>query len=103
MSELWSVTSALCTGIMFGAIFFGGLWLTVRKGILSGNAVFWFLGSMLLRTGIVLLGFYYFFGSDWKKILAGLVGFVMTRLIVTHLTRVTKNQNLVVRQTHHAP
>jgi F1F0 ATPase subunit 2 len=87
LSELLDLASALGAGIMLGTIFFGGLWWTVRQGISSSRVAFWFLGSMLLRTCIVLLGFYFFFGNNWKKMLLGLLGFIIARLVVTRLTR----------------
>ena len=43
---------------LLGAIFFGGLWWTVRKGVASRRPALWFLGSLLLRTSIALAGFY---------------------------------------------
>ncbi|MHB8354511.1 MAG: N-ATPase subunit AtpR [Burkholderiales bacterium] len=103
MNELWSLASALGAGIMLGAIFFGGLWWTVRQGVSSRQVALWFLGSMLLRMCIVLLGFYFIFGSDWKKILTGLLGFIIARLIVTRLTRAMERSSLTTRETRHAP
>ena len=38
-------------GSMLGVLFFGGLWWTVQKGVTSDLPAFWFLGSLLLRTG----------------------------------------------------
>lgn len=35
MSEILAFTLALATGLFLGAMFFGGLWWTVRKGISS--------------------------------------------------------------------
>ena len=45
-------------------ILFGGLWWTVRKGVASERAALWFFGSMLLRTGAVMLGFYFVAGRQ---------------------------------------
>ena len=42
-----------------GAIFFGGLWWTVRRGISSRRPALWFFGSLLLRMSIALAGFYF--------------------------------------------
>src|SRR5450759_4117968 len=55
MIDLLSLAFALIAGIMLGAIFFGGLWWTVRKGVSAKHPAFWFFYSMLLRTCIVLL------------------------------------------------
>jgi F1F0 ATPase subunit 2 len=103
MNETLSLASALVAGIFLGAFFFGGLWWTVRRGISSKRVALWFLGSMLLRTGIVLLGFYFILGDNWKRLLAGLIGFVIARLIVTRLTRVTEQIIPLARKAGHAP
>ena len=87
MNEALSLASALIVGVLLGAVFFGGLWWTVRQGVLSKQPVLWFLGSLLLRMCIVLLGFYFIFGDDWQRLLAGLLGLIIARIIVTRLTR----------------
>ena len=58
MNEPLMLVLAVVAGVLLGAIFFGGLWWTVRKGVSSTRPALWFLGSLLLRTGIVLAGFY---------------------------------------------
>jgi F1F0 ATPase subunit 2 len=69
-------------------VFFGGLWWTVRKGVSSPRPALWFLGSLLLRTGIVLAGFYFVGRRSWERLLACLLGFVIARLVVVmRLTR----------------
>lgn len=103
MNELWGLGSALGTGFMLGALFFGGLWWTVRQGISSGQVVLLFLGSMLVRTCIVLFGFHFIFGNDWKRILTGLFGFIIARLMVTRLTRAKEHPVIVDRESPHAP
>lgn len=87
MSMYVSLSLAVLAGSVLGAFFFGGLWWTIRRGLSSPRPVSWFFGSLLLRTGMVLIGFYYLLGDDWRRLLAGLLGFVITRLIVTRLTR----------------
>ncbi len=87
MNETLSLLVAVLAGILLGLFFFGGLWWTVRKGMASKYAALWFMGSMLLRTGVVLLGFYFVLGDDWRRLLAGLLGFVVARFIVMRLTR----------------
>ena len=52
------LVGAGAVGLVLGAVFFGGLWWTVRKGVASPRPALWFVGSMLLRTGVVLAGFY---------------------------------------------
>lgn len=104
MNEWLTLTLALMAGLLLGAIFFGGLWWTVRKGVASERVALWFLGSMLLRTSVVLLGFYFVLGDNWQRLVAGLLGFVIARLIVTRLTRPSgEHPTRPVPETSHAP
>jgi F1F0 ATPase subunit 2 len=89
MSNIWPLLPALAMGILFGVIFFGGLWWTVRKGMKSPQPWLWFLGSFLLRLSITLVGFYTVANDDWKKFLACLVGFLLARIATTYVTRET--------------
>jgi F1F0 ATPase subunit 2 len=89
MNEAVGLLLALAVGVVLGAIFFGGLWWTIRKGIAAKTTpvpALLFLGSLLLRTGIVLAGFYWAAGGHWERLTACLAGFVMARLYVTRLT-----------------
>lgn len=103
MTDALVLAFALAAGILLGAIFFGGLWWTVRKGLTAKHPALWFFGSMVLRTSIVLLGFYFVMGDDWRKLLAGLIGFVIARLVVIRLTRAANPSGQLVREAGHAP
>ena len=83
MYETLSLAPALATGVLLGAIFFGGLWWTVRKGFSSKQPALWFFGSLLLRMSIALAGFYFVSGGRWERLLVCLFGFLMARLVVT--------------------
>jgi F1F0 ATPase subunit 2 len=87
MSEVLVLLLCGLGGIMLGAIFFGGLWWTVQKGLGSPRAALWFLGSLLVRTALVLVGFYLISRGDWRNVVACLVGFVIGRVGVTLLVR----------------
>src|ERR1035438_4192463 len=87
MNDFLLLALALVAGLVLGAIFFGGLWWTVRKGVAAKNAALWFLGSMLLRMGIVLAGFYFVGRGDWQRLVTCLLGFIIARFIVMRLTR----------------
>jgi len=86
MNEMLSLAPALVAGVLLGAIFFGGLWWTVRKGFSSKRPALWFFGSLPLRMSIVLAGFYFVSDGRWERLLACLLGFVTARLIVTRLS-----------------
>lgn len=87
MNEALLLALALSVGVVLGAAFFGGLWWTVRNGVSSEQPALWFLGSLLLRMGIALAGFYFVSGGHWERLVLCLVGFVMARLVVTWLAR----------------
>jgi F1F0 ATPase subunit 2 len=92
MSETLALVSALVlsllAGVLLGAIFFGGLWWTIRRGVSSKQPAAWFFFSLLIRTGIALAGFYFLARGDWRRVLFCLLGFILARLLVTWFTRV---------------
>ena len=103
MNETLILGMAWLAGGALGAIFFYGLWWTVRKATASEQPASWFLGSLVLRTSLVLAGFYYVSSGDWKRLLLCLLGFVMARLVVTWITRPSKNyQNHAEQEERHA-
>ena len=104
MNEPLTLLLAFVAGGMLGAVFFGGLWWTVRKGVSSKQPAFWFFGSLLLRMSIALAGFYVVGRGHWERLLLCLLGFVMARLIVAWLTRpAAENQIRPAQEASHAP
>lgn len=87
VTDVASLILPFLSGVLLGAIFFGGLWWTVRKGLASPYPARWFLGSQLLRTTITVTGFYLVARSRWEGLLICLAGFLLARLIVTGLAR----------------
>ena len=85
MHEWWTLAPAPVAGMLLGAAFFGGLWWTVRQGVLSPRPAAWFLGSVLVRTRILLAGFYYVSGGHGDRLLACLLGFVIARFFLMWL------------------
>ena len=73
-------------GLLLGIIYFGGLWWTVHHAVVSARPASWFFGSLLLRVGLTLGGFYLAAGDDWKRPVACLLGFIAARSIVIRLT-----------------
>ena len=104
MNEFVTLALALVAGLLLGAIFFGGLWWTVRKGLSSKQPALWFFGSLLLRMSIALAGFYFVSGGHWERLLLCLLGFVVARFIVTRLTRPpVEHHNSQTQEAGHAP
>ena len=91
-------------GVLLGLLFFGGLWWTVQRGLASGRPALWFVGSFLLRTGVVLAGMYVVSGGRWEALLACLAGFVVARVIVTRLAGPPAGcRGTPAREARHAP
>ena len=78
---------SLVAGLLLGAIFFGRLWWTIRKGLSSPRPAMLFLSSAVLRMSIVVAGFYFVSNGLWQRLLACMAGFIIARLAVTWLTR----------------
>ncbi len=104
MNEALTYTLSGIAGGLLGAVFFGGLWWTVRKGVASPRPALWFLGSALVRMGIVLAGFYWIGRDDWRRLLVALAGFVVARFVVLRLTRTpVAKANGGTKEASHAP
>jgi F1F0 ATPase subunit 2 len=104
MNEYLTLALAWVAGLLLGAFFFGGLWWTVRRGVSAQRPALWFLISSLLRTGIILTGFYFISGNHWERLVAALLGFVIARFIVTRLTAPPiEHHNPPAMESGHAP
>jgi F1F0 ATPase subunit 2 len=104
MNEFLSLALALAAGVLLGAIYFGGLWWTVRKGVSSQRPALWFFGSLLLRMSITLAGFYFVGREDWERWLLCLLGFVLARLVARWLTRSSgRNLTAPTQEASYAP
>ena len=93
MGDIPALALALLVGALLGAFFFGGLWWTVRKAVTSEGPAIWFLGSLLLRTGVILAGFYFVSQNHWSRLVMCLLGFLIARVIVVkRLTRAPEEE-----------
>jgi F1F0 ATPase subunit 2 len=93
--QAWAATAdtpivagaVLLGGGALGAVFFGGLWWTVQRGAVSAVPGRWFLGSLVLRTAVVLAGFYVLGAGQPLRLGLCLLGFWLARVIVLRVTR----------------
>ncbi len=82
---LANVLSAIAGGV-FGLLFFGGLWWTLRRALTSPRPALWFGASALLRFVIVTAGFVVISAGHWQRLLMCLIGFWLARWLVQRLT-----------------
>ena len=104
MNETLILILAWTAGLALGAIFFGGLWWTVRQGLSSPRPALWFFASHLTRMSIVLAGFYFVGHGNRERLVACLLGFIIARFIVIRSTR-SPGENQMRRRPEvtHAP
>jgi len=74
------LTVAYTAGLGLGLFYFGGLWLTVRRLPAARRPGLLAAGSLALRTGICLFGFYLVMGGRWERLMLCLAGFVTARI-----------------------
>jgi F1F0 ATPase subunit 2 len=85
MTDWMSLAITFIAGLLFGAVFFGGLWWTVRRGMQSKRPALVFVVSLILRLGFVLSGFYWVSDGQWQRLLLCLIGFFVARVSITLL------------------
>ncbi|MDX9741291.1 MAG: ATP synthase subunit I [Gammaproteobacteria bacterium] len=79
MSGWMALVPAVIAGAGLGLIYFGGLWLTVRRLPGADRPTLLFGGSLVLRLSLTLAGFYLVMDGSWERMLACLGGFIVAR------------------------
>ncbi len=102
MNDGLTLIFACVAGMLLGGLFFGGLWWTIRKCVVTEYPARWMLGSAVTRMSITLAGFYFVSAGQFKPLLACLVGFIAARLLVTRLTRPAMRASAKSREPYHA-
>lgn len=87
MNEMVSMILAFIAGLVLGTLFFGGLWITVKKAVNTKIPALWIFTSFFFRISITLIGFYFISSGNWKRLLICLAGFIIARFFVIHFTR----------------
>jgi F1F0 ATPase subunit 2 len=79
------LTIAFGAGIILGAFYFYGLWLTVRRLPSARRPVVMSLSSFFGRLAVVLVGFYFVTADHWERLVVCLVGFLAARLVLVKI------------------
>ncbi len=80
MSSLILPAGSFFMGVFLGAIYFGGLWLTIKRLPGCQQPTLLSLGSFFARTLVCILVFYLIIGSGMQSLLLCLAGFVLTKI-----------------------
>jgi F1F0 ATPase subunit 2 len=70
---------AALAGVLFGIIYFGGLWLTIQRIGQVNRPILLLTGSFIIRLGLALAGFYLVSNGRLEFLAASLITFFLTR------------------------
>ena len=82
MSDALHYLLALAAGFALGLAFFGGLWWTVQRVSRRNSAVWLFPLSSLVRTALLLAGFWWVARGDLVRLALCLVGWLIARQLM---------------------
>jgi F1F0 ATPase subunit 2 len=94
---------AAAAGAFMGALFFGGLWWTVKRALASPYAGVWFSASLLVRTAAALTGVYSLTRGHSERLPACLAGFLVSRLVATRMVGDPDRMMPAPAEEGHAP
>ena len=84
MADIGELAVALFLGAVLSGIYFGALWLTLRRVTHSRRPAMLLMLSLLVRLTLLLTGFYLILeGGHWDRLLAALIGFILVRILLT--------------------
>ena len=101
-SEILNLMLVFIAGMALGLFFFGGLWFTTKKAVEAKIPAIWFFISFLLRVGVVLISFYYISPGGWQPLTICLIGFMIARFAVIHLTKSINKKQTKIGGCHEA-
>lgn len=100
MNEWLWLLPVFAGGAALGIFFFGGLLLTVQNGLSARHPAVWFILSIVLRTGVVLAGFYFLGSGEWERFVACLLGFMLVRFLLTKRVQQAR-ESIVTQESQH--
>ena len=77
------IAAAFAAGLVLGALFYGGLWLTMQRLPKARHPGLLMLASFWGRSLLAVAGFYFSTGGQWPRLIACLAGFVTMRVVLT--------------------
>ena len=76
------IIGILLWGAILGLIYFGGLWLTVRRLMTVKHQAILMLCSFVVRNALMVIGFFPVIKQGWQYALICLAGFTVVRFIM---------------------
>ena len=104
MHEVFTTMISTSIGVLFGLLYYASLWWTARAMLKARRFSFWVWGGRILRTLLVLTGFYAVGNGDWKRLFACVLGFIIGRILVTWwINPMGSTQRPFLGEGRHAP
>ncbi len=94
--NLIQLSVVFLAGTVLGLIYFGGLWLTLRRIHKIRYPGLLLLISFVTRIATVMLAFYFVMAGEWENIVMCLAGFLVMRHFMIHIIQsveTSQNQN----------
>jgi F1F0 ATPase subunit 2 len=83
MDNLFQTILSLAVGLVLGLLFYGGLWITVRRIQTSPHPGLLTFGGLWIRMGLVLAGLLLVLHGRWQNALVYLIGLIAARLLLS--------------------
>lgn len=87
MTDWLFIGLALAAGVGLGVLYFGGLWLTIRRLPETRHPALLTMGSYLARLALTMAGFYFVMDGQLSRLIAALAGFFLARQILVRRWR----------------
>lgn len=82
VTDWMSILASTIIGLASGLVYFGGLWVTVRRLPVLGRPMLVALGGMACRLGLALVCVYWIGAGHWSRIASWLLGFFAMRAVL---------------------
>lgn len=79
-AEYWAL-GVLSGGLLLGALFFGGLWWTLRYLPTSRHPAWLLSCSLYLRLAVLGSGLYWLADGQWQRYALALLGVLLARVV----------------------
>lgn len=87
MPDVVLLMPAAAGGAAIGLLYFGGLWVTVRRLPHTRRPVILTIGSFVLRAVIAAAGFALLLADEPLRLVVALSGFLAVRFVIVHRVR----------------
>ncbi len=86
MIDIGALAVATFLGAVLSGLYFGALWMTLRRLTHHRHPAVLLMLSLLLRLTLLLIGFYLILDrGHWDRLLAALIGFILVRILLTRM------------------